>query len=148
MKKFIVMALMASAIATKAQVSVQINIGSQPQWGPVGYNHVDYYYLPDIETYYYVPKRQFVYLNNGNWMFSNSLPARYRNYDLYHGYKVVVNRERPYLNYNSDRIKYKKYQNWGGKQKAIKYSKDRRYSSHNDNGNHGRDHRNNHKGKH
>jgi hypothetical protein len=46
-----------------AQVRVNINIGSQPVWGPVGYDHVDYYYLPDIETYYYVPTRQFVYFN-------------------------------------------------------------------------------------
>lgn len=39
----------------KAQVSLNINIGSQPVWGPTGYDHVDYYYFPDIDAYYYVP---------------------------------------------------------------------------------------------
>ncbi len=110
-----------------SQVSLNINIGSQPLWGPVGYDHVDYYYLPDVESYYNVPKRQFVYLNNGNWIFSNSLPARYSNYNLYNGYKVVVNENRPYLNFNTHKVKYVKYKNWGGKQKAIKYSNDRKY---------------------
>src|SRR6478735_10855999 len=81
---------------SSAQVSVNVNIGSQPAWGPVGYDHVDYYYLPDIESYYYVPKRQFVYLSNNNWVFSTRLPSRYRHYDLYSGYKVVINSPSPY----------------------------------------------------
>jgi hypothetical protein len=111
----------------KAQISLNVNIGSQPLWGPIGYDHVDYYYLPDVDSYYNVPTRQFVYLNNGNWVFANSLPARYSNYNLYNGYKVVVNGERPYLNYNTDKVKYVKYKNWGGKQKAIKFSNDSKY---------------------
>ena len=44
-----------------AQVSVNINIGSQPVWGPVGYDYVEYYYLPDIDMYYHVPTQQYVY---------------------------------------------------------------------------------------
>ena len=78
MKKFFLILLVATgSIISKpatAQVSVGINIGSQPTWGPVGYDYVDYYYLPDIETYYYVPKHQFVYLSNGKWIFATSLP--------------------------------------------------------------------------
>ena len=66
MKKFFLVLLVAiGSIISKpasAQVSVSINIGSQPTWGPVGYDYVEYYYLPDIETYYYVPRRQFVYI--------------------------------------------------------------------------------------
>lgn len=111
----------------KAQVNLNVNIGAQPLWGPTGYDHVDYYYLPDIETYYNVPKHQYVYQNNGSWVFTNALPARYANYDLYNGYKVVVNGDRPYLNYNSHKIKYAKYKNWGGKQMVIKNSNDRKY---------------------
>ena len=53
-----------------AQVSVYVNIGVQPLWGPVGYDYVEYYYLPEIECYYYVPRRQYVYLSNGRWTFS------------------------------------------------------------------------------
>jgi len=92
-----------------AQVSVNINIGSQPVWGPVGYDYAEYYYMPDMDMYYYVPRHQFVYLSNGNWVFSASLPARYRNYDLNNTYKVVINEPRAYLHYNVDRVRYSRY---------------------------------------
>lgn len=131
MKKLVVVAMLGIASlfynSAKAQISLNINIGSQPLWGPVGYNHVDYYYLPDVESYYNVPKQQFVYLSNGNWVFNNSLPDRYSNYNLYNGYKVVVNGDRPYLNYKKDKVKYVKYKNWGGKQLIIKNSNDKKY---------------------
>ena len=113
--------------SANAQVGLNVNIGSQPLWGPTGYDHVDYYYLPDVESYYPVPKRQFVYLNNGNWVFNNSLPARYANYNLYNGYKVVVNGDRPYLNFKNDKVKYVKFKNWGGKQGVIKNSNNKKY---------------------
>src|SRR6266404_9435922 len=89
---------------TEAQVRVgiHINIGDQPSWRAPGYDYVEYYYLPDIECYYYVPRRQFVYLSNGSWVFSASLPGRYRDYDLYTGYKVVVNRPNAYNYFNED----------------------------------------------
>lgn len=110
-----------------AQVSININIGSQPTWGPVGYDYVDYYYLPDIETYYYVPRHQFVYLSNGRWIFSTSLPYRYRSYNLYSGYKVVINEPRPYLNFSSHRVTYAKYKGNNGRQDIIKNSNDPKY---------------------
>ena len=113
--------------ASKAQVSLQINIGSQPQWGPTGYNHVEYYYLPDIESYYYVPRKQFVYLSNGRWVFSTNLPSRYSGYNLYNGYKVVINQPRPYAHFNDHKSRYTKYKGYHGKQNMIRYSKDSRY---------------------
>ncbi|MDO8991553.1 MAG: hypothetical protein Q7U83_00720, partial [Daejeonella sp.] len=58
-----------SAAPAMAQISVNVNLGAQPEWGPTGYNRADYYYLPDIETYYYVPKRQFIYRENDKWLF-------------------------------------------------------------------------------
>lgn len=106
-----------------AQISLNVNIGSQPLWGPVGYDHVDYYYLPDIESYYSVPKREFVYMDNGRWIFSRSLPSRHSGYNLYNGYKVVVN---SYDNFSSDRVKYAKYKKVRS-QKVIRYSNDPRY---------------------
>ncbi len=112
---------------TPLRAQININISSQPLWGPVGYDRVDYYYLPDVESYYSVPKKQFVYLNNGNWVFNNALPANYSNYNLYNGYKVVVNGDRPYQNFKTHKVNYAKYKNSGGKQKAIKYSNDRKY---------------------
>lgn len=109
-----------SSIDTKAQVSININIGSQPQWGPVGYDHVDYYYMPDIDTYYYVPDRQYIYLSNGRWVFATSLPSRYRNYDLYNGYKVVINSPKPYLYHKVHVKEYGKYKGYKGKQVVIR----------------------------
>ena len=49
----------------QVNVSVNVNVATQPNWGPSGYENVNYYYMPDIETYYYVPKHQFIYLNGG-----------------------------------------------------------------------------------
>ena len=110
----------ASVLSSKAQVSVSVNIGAQPQWGPAGYESVDYYYLPDIECYYYVPQRQFVYLNGPNWVFSYNLPARYRGYDLYGGYKVVCNGPRPYMHYSDHRVAYAQYRGYRGHQAVIR----------------------------
>ncbi|TKC60196.1 hypothetical protein FBD94_14895 [Pedobacter hiemivivus] len=129
MKKIFLTLLIAIGFVSfraSAQVSINVNIGSQPLWGPVGYDHADYYYLPDVESYYYVPKKQFIYLDNGRWNFSASLPSRYSGYDLYNGYKVVINSRDAYHNFDNDRVRYAKYKKVKG-QKAIKYSDDPRY---------------------
>lgn len=110
------------------RIGLNINIGTQPVWGPVGYDHVDYYYMPDIDAYYYVPQRQFIYLEGNRWVFAASLPARYRGYDLYGGYKVVINEPRPYLRNTYYRTHYVKYKNWRGpRQVVIRDSHDNRY---------------------
>lgn len=124
-----------SSISTKAQVSLSINIGSQPQWGPTGYDHVDYYYLPDVDAYYNVPAKQYVYLSNGSWVFRSSLPARYSGYDLYSGYKVVMNTPKPYLSHATHVKEYSKYRNYRGKQGAIRDSRDQKYRANNGRGN-------------
>ncbi len=130
MKKLVLILLIGTGFLVHqkvdAQVKVNINIGSQPVWGPVGYDYVEYYYLPDIETYYYVPTRKFVYLNNGQWVFSTSLPSRYRSYNLNSGYKVVLNEPRPYLNFSRDRVTYAKYKGNRG-QVIIRNSNDAKY---------------------
>jgi len=115
---FLLITVFSFSIRTEAQVRLNVNINSQPEWGPVGYERVEYYYLPDIESYYYVPRHQFVYFSNGRWVFSSSLPSRYRNYDLYSGYKVVVNRPDAYRYYDQDRVRYDKYRNYYGKQQS------------------------------
>ncbi|WP_316841827.1 hypothetical protein [Pedobacter gandavensis] len=130
MKKLMIISLLGamgilSSPAT-AQISLNVNIGSQPLWGPVGYDHVEYYYLPDVESYYYVPKQQFVYQDRGRWIFSRTLPSRYRSYDLYSGYKVVVNSRDPYRNFDRDRRQYARYKNVRTQQ-VIRNSNDKRY---------------------
>ena len=108
MKKLILILFtgIAFSFSVKAQVNLTINLGAQPQWGPSGYNHAEYYYLPDIETYYYVPKRQFIYLNKGSW--------------VYTGYKVVFNSPRPYRAFKDHKVKYAKFKNYGGRQETLK----------------------------
>lgn len=115
-----------SSLSTKAQISVNVNIGSQPQWGPSGYNHVDYYYLPDVDAYYNVPSRQYVYQLNGNWVFRKTLPPRYSNYDLYSAYKVVMNTPKPYLSHQTHLREYSKYKNYRGKQVNLRDSRNAR----------------------
>lgn len=112
---------------SKGQVNVNVNIGAQPLWGPVGYDVAEYYYLPDLQMYYYVPSHQFIYLSNGNWVFVNSLPARYRGYNLYSGYKVVINEPKPYLHFDNHRVVYGKYKGWKGKQVVIRDSREPKY---------------------
>lgn len=114
-----VLLLCGAVTAEKTSAQVNINIGLQPAWGPAGYDYVEYYYLPDIETYYYVPRRQFIYLNNGRWIYSAGLPSRYRTYNLYNGYKVILNAPKPYLQHATYKVKYAKYKGNNGKQLAL-----------------------------
>jgi hypothetical protein len=93
----------------QAQVSVSVNIGNPPAWGPAGYSEVRYYYLPDIDTYYDLGTQQYIYVNKGRWVRTASLPVAYRSYDLYNGYKVVLadySGTRPYVYYKTHRKKY------------------------------------------
>jgi hypothetical protein len=123
-----------------SQVSISVNLGLQPSWGPVGYSSVNYYYLPDVQAYYDVRSTQFIYLSGGTWIRSSHLPRQYRNYDLDRGYKVVLNDyhgSRPYTNYRYDRVKY--YKGYSRPQESIGHrgenrGNDRNYENNGNNG--------------
>ncbi|RQO32401.1 hypothetical protein DBR32_02000 [Taibaiella sp. KBW10] len=102
---------MMQATTGVAQVNVQVNIGSQPGWGPTGYDYASYYYLPEINCYYDVARGQFIILNNNQWVYSAGVPSRYRSFDLYRTYKVVVNRPKPYQYNSNDLRAYGGYKN-------------------------------------
>jgi len=109
LKLFVFGLMLVFAVSLQGQLSVRVNIGTPPSWGPAGYNGIRYYYLPDIESYYDVNNSMFIYYQGNRWIHSRNLPARYRNYDLYNGYKVVMNDyrgNRPYDNFRQYRIKY------------------------------------------
>jgi len=111
MKKLFIITAVAGILAltahqSNAQVNVQVNIGAQPTWVPSNYQSVHYYYLPDVHTYYDVPRREFVYLNGNSWTRSKYLPGRYRSYNLSHGRKVIVHGANPFNNYNVHRVQY------------------------------------------
>lgn len=97
------------AHAGQAQISVNVNLGAPPQWGPAGYDNVKYYYLPDVEAYYDVPSSMFIYYNGVSWVHRSYLPSRYRNYDLYSGYKVVMSDYRGNTPYRNFRVHKKQY---------------------------------------
>jgi len=89
--------------SASAQVNVSINIGSQPLWGPSGYDQAQYYYLPEYDVYYDIPHKQYIYWNGGRRVTAASLPARYHA-DLYKTYKVVLNDKQPWT-HHADHVK-------------------------------------------
>lgn len=121
LKQIVFVIAILTSFSLKAQVSVNVNIGSPPQWGPAGYDGERYYYLPDVECYYDVQQSTFIYYERNVWVRRTYLPNRYRNYDLYNGYKVVINNYRgdsPYTNFKDHKMKYAKGYR-GGPQKTI-----------------------------
>jgi hypothetical protein len=134
------MVMLFASSSIQAQVSVNVNLGLQPSWGPVGYSSVDYYYIPDVQSYYDVRATQFIFLSNGAWIRSSRLPNQYRNYDLNRGYKVVLNDyhgSRPYDNYRSHKVKY--YKGYKGKPQQSLGNRNHKNDNHGNynNGNHG-----------
>ena len=116
-----------TSAGAQVRVSIHANIGNQPNWGPVGYDYAQFYYLPDLDIYYDVQAQQFVYFNRGHWVYTKVLPAGYRNYDLYSGYKVVINDQRPYMRHDFYKNRYRGYRNFRNHQVIIRNSRDPRY---------------------
>jgi len=98
----------------QAQFSVRFNIGVAPEWAPVEQVQVRYYYLPDVEAYYDVSSSMFIYLDGRNWVHRTYLPYRYRNYNLYSGYKVSMNNyhgHTPYTQFYEQKSRYSRGRN-------------------------------------
>ncbi len=69
------------SVAQKLNISVNFEL---PSWAPY-YDRADqvrYYYFPDIECYYDVRNRDFIYMEDGEWMFGRSLPQIYGWFNL------------------------------------------------------------------
>lgn len=119
--------LICGGYYANAQISFSINIGSQPAWGPVGYDRADYYYLPDIDAYFDIGRRVFVYPEGRRWVTAAALPPRYGAVDLYRVHKVVINNDRsPWM--HNDRYRGK-YRSFIGRrdQQAIRDAHDQKY---------------------
>jgi hypothetical protein len=102
------LSILCTPVTLKAQVNVNIN--TQPPWGPTGYDYVEYYYLPDIEVYYNVPSKRYYYYDGNKWKYTSNLPSRY-NYNYYHSYKVVINEREPWTKHKNHKNKYASYKN-------------------------------------
>jgi hypothetical protein len=151
-KLLIITGIFLTASSAKAQVSVNVNIGTPtvnvnvgtpPVWGPVGNDNVEYYYLPDIEVYYDIRASQYIYFGNGHWIRVGKLPKHCRNYDLYHGYKVVLtdyHGHSPYTHFHSHKKKY--YKGYKGKPQKCRGNNGNHYG--NSNNKHDDDHDDHH----
>ena len=109
--KLILGLLFFMAASSQAQVSVNVNLGTPPVWAPADRVESQYYYLPDVDAYYDVPASKFIYVRNGSWIRSTSLPYRYRNYNLRGGNVVYLKDYRgnsPYAFHKNHKIKYAK----------------------------------------
>lgn len=118
--------LFGTASTLNAQINLNFNVDKQPIWGPTGYDHVEYYYLPDIETYYSVPQHRYYYYNNGRWRYSSNVPKRYNNFDFYKSYKVVVNEREPWRKHKDYKEKYFSYKDRHD-QEFIRDSRESKY---------------------
>jgi hypothetical protein len=122
----VVILFLSNLITAQATIDINFNLDKQPVWGPAGYDYVEYYYLPDIETYYSVPQQRYYYYEKGGWRNSSNLPSRLAHYKFYDSYKVVVNEKNPWRNHKKYKVKYLDYKNRND-QKFIRDSRDARY---------------------
>ncbi|MFD1770039.1 hypothetical protein [Sphingobacterium suaedae] len=150
----ILVGFLGIAKPAEAQVSVSINIGAQPLWGPVGYDYVRYYYMPEIDVYYDVSHRRYTYYHGNRWITRSSLPNRYRHVDMYRTYKVVLNHDHPWRNHRHVRRQYSRYAH-NHSQRIIRdhrrhdhyerHNRDRRHEYKRHHKNHDRGHRGHHR---
>src|ERR1051326_3616375 len=130
--RFLLIAALAGGLIVSCNLSAQvslrlnINLDRQPVWGPTGYDHVEYYYLPEIEAYYNVSQKMFFYNDNGHWIGRSQLPYRFRDFDFFRSYKVVVNEPAPYLHHDKYRALYSSYRGRHD-QEPIRDSHDSKY---------------------
>tara|TARA_R110002124_G_scaffold45237_1_gene137136 strand:- start:1489 stop:1965 length:477 start_codon:yes stop_codon:yes gene_type:complete len=111
--------ILLGTTVSNAQLSINVNVGTPVQRiAPVVVT--DYYYLPDIQTYYDVRNNQYIYQERGNWRRTAYLPTQYRSYNIRTGYRVAINDyhgNQPYRNFNKDRANY--YVGYKGQPKKI-----------------------------
>ena len=118
--------VLSCAVNAQVRVNLNFNVDRQPVWGPTGNDHVENYYLPDIEVYYNVPQHKYYYQQKGRWISSSSLPSRNRHFDLYKAHKVVVNESTPWRNHVTNKDKYASFKGQHDQQ-SIRDSRDSKY---------------------
>jgi len=92
-----------------------------PEWGPAKVTNALFYYLPALNLYYDVQLKEYVYQKKGKIKKSKSLPAHIAEQDLYNVYKVIINMPKPYLNIESDKVRYAAFMVKRGQQTIRDY---------------------------
>jgi hypothetical protein len=127
MKKSVILSaiLFSSLVYNSAQAQISVHIGFNiparrvyvpaPPPQPVEVydtdefdNSDDYYYLPEVEAYYSVPRNCYYYQDGGRWISAAYLPGAYRNYDWRTARRYEIRGSRPYMHHDEYRSK------WGG----------------------------------
>jgi hypothetical protein len=127
MKKSIILStiLFGSLVYNSAQAQISVHIGLNiparrvyvpappPQPVEVYDNDEfddsdDYYYLPEVEAYYSVPRHCYYYQDGGRWISAAYLPGAYRSYDWRTARRFEIRGRRPYMHHDEYRSK------WGG----------------------------------
>lgn len=147
--KFYIAGLLISVFHVFAQPAAKVDkkytkdipvgiVKKAPVWAKAAPVNVNYYYLPDIGTYYDVPAQRYIYLNNGSWVRTSALPARYKGYNLYNSNPVYLTDYKgnsPYTLYKVHKVKYKGKGRW----KADNHNK-KEHKDHHDDHDHGKKH--------
>lgn len=98
-----------------------------PPWAPAhGYRaKTKHIYFPDQNFYYDVAQHNYLYLNNGSWSISVSLPSIFANINLENVQQVQleIGGHRPYIYNEVHIVKYKKFKHKGKKHKGYKHKK-------------------------
>ena len=101
---YILGVIFVTALTSVGNDSVQAQVVqyTNPAWAPAYYPGVRYYYIPDIETFYDLSNQDFVYLDNGQWLFSYGLPSIYSGFDLYSAYIIALNMDvfQPWMHFH------------------------------------------------
>lgn len=127
MKKSVILSaiLFGSLVYNSAQAQISVHIGFNiparrvyvpaPPPQPVAVydtdefdNSDDYYYLPEVEAYYSVPRHCYYYQDGGRWISAAYLPGAYRSYDWRTARRYEIRGSRPYMRHDEYRGR------WGG----------------------------------
>jgi hypothetical protein len=94
---------------SSAQVNVNVNINALPDWAPARYvPETRYYYIPELQVYYDIPSKMYIYPHKKGWVRNKKLPKHYAKYNLNTCHKVSLYDigPNPYAHYDMHRKKY------------------------------------------
>lgn len=95
-------------LQSNAQISVNVNLGSRPQYHDRYENEVSYYFLPEIEAYFDIQAQVYIFNSPRGWVRSSYLPEYCRNYDINRGHRVALTYigYTPYADFKFHKQKY------------------------------------------
>lgn len=98
MKKVFLLVLLFIIYTSSAQTVSDVN--SSPNVDSKSKTEIRYYYFPNIEAYFDLQEKVYLYKDNGEWTEAEELPKNYGGYSLYNKARVIINDydgDEPYL---------------------------------------------------